>query len=270
MSKHGKGQAEHWLDSLEARHTAELTRPELLKAIRALSSRYVERRAQLPDRSALDSAGKRAAFATFYAPLHFLTTAAIVRALGATLPPASRLLDLGCGTGTASAAWALAGDSPVTIAGVDKHPWAVTEAEWTWRALGLRGQARRGDLVAALEREAALPRQRSRGPTSVLLAWSANELDASSRARLLSAVITMASRGDAVLILEPLAHGAAPWWPSWRDALDPHGARADEWKFPAALPASLEALNDAAGFETRQLSARSLWLPGALNLRAGR
>ena len=118
-------------------------------------------------------------------------------------------------------------------------------------------------MVATLEDEAALPRQRSRGPTSVLLAWSANELEASTRARLLAAVITMAARGHAVLIIEPLAHAAAPWWLSWQDALAAHGARADEWKFPAALPASLEALNDAAGFDTRQLSARSLWLPGA-------
>src|SRR6185503_19840169 len=60
-----------WLRALEQRHLANLTRQEFTRAVRALSARYVERRGQLPDRSLLDSAGKRAAFALFYAPLHF-------------------------------------------------------------------------------------------------------------------------------------------------------------------------------------------------------
>src|SRR3954462_6990053 len=101
-----------WLGALEARHLASLTPSEAARALRALSSCYVERRARLATGGALDSAGKRAAFALFYAPLHFLVTQAIVEAL-----PASRgeqgdevreVLDVGCGTGTAGAAWALA------------------------------------------------------------------------------------------------------------------------------------------------------------------
>src|SRR5262245_7039463 len=60
-----------WLDALVARHTANLSPPQFFKAIRALSARYVESRGRLPDRSPVDSAGKRAAFAAFYAPLHF-------------------------------------------------------------------------------------------------------------------------------------------------------------------------------------------------------
>jgi len=63
-----------WLVALESRHMANLTRQEFTRAVRALSARYVERRNQLPDRSPLDSAGKRAAFALFYAPVHLLTT----------------------------------------------------------------------------------------------------------------------------------------------------------------------------------------------------
>ena len=59
-----------------------MTRSEFLKAIRALSARYVERRGALPDRSPLDSAGKRAAFAGFYAPLHFLTVRAVIGGAG--------------------------------------------------------------------------------------------------------------------------------------------------------------------------------------------
>ena len=54
-----------WVEALQVRHRANLTTPEFLKAVRALSARYVERRAELPDRSPIDSAGKRSAFAAF-------------------------------------------------------------------------------------------------------------------------------------------------------------------------------------------------------------
>jgi hypothetical protein len=50
--------------SVPVKNLRALSMPELTRAIRALSARYVESRAQLPDRSPLDSAGKRAAFAT--------------------------------------------------------------------------------------------------------------------------------------------------------------------------------------------------------------
>ena len=49
-----------WLGALVARHTSTLSRAEFLKAVRALSARYVERRQELPRRSPVDSAGKRA------------------------------------------------------------------------------------------------------------------------------------------------------------------------------------------------------------------
>src|SRR4051794_40832473 len=72
---------DRWCEALIARHTASLSRPEFLKAVRALSARYVEARGRLADRSPIDSAGKRAAFAAFYAPLHFVTMREVVRAL---------------------------------------------------------------------------------------------------------------------------------------------------------------------------------------------
>src|SRR5438552_2170117 len=76
-----------WIPEREARHLAELTFPEGSGALRALSSAYVERRAKLADGAALSGAGKRAAFALFYAPLHYLSIAHIVRHLpGATDP----------------------------------------------------------------------------------------------------------------------------------------------------------------------------------------
>src|SRR6476661_888521 len=97
-----------WLDALERRHLANLTSAELTRALRALSSCYVERRGKLAGGSALEGAGKRAAFALFYGPLHFLTIGALVRAAGADALKIDTLVDLGCGTGVGAAAWALA------------------------------------------------------------------------------------------------------------------------------------------------------------------
>src|SRR3954464_4922975 len=100
---------EKWLDALHARHVATYRPKEFTHALQALSVRYVERRKELPARSPLDSAGKRAAFAAFYAPLHFLTVREILdRVAGDTAP--SRIVDLGCGTGVCGAAWALRRD----------------------------------------------------------------------------------------------------------------------------------------------------------------
>jgi methylase of polypeptide subunit release factors len=90
-----------WLAALEARHLADLRVPEVTRALRALSSAYVERRHALARGAALDSHGKRAAFALFYAPLHFMVVRHVVTALGAHRPAPSTVVDLGCGTGAA-------------------------------------------------------------------------------------------------------------------------------------------------------------------------
>src|ERR1700681_2096063 len=115
------------MQALETRHLADLTFPEVSRALRALSSAYVERRERLGEGAALAGAGKRAAFALFYGPLHYLVVREIVRALpGATVnatTPAHTLVDLGCGTGAAGAAWATADDRPPRLLGIDRHPW---------------------------------------------------------------------------------------------------------------------------------------------------
>lgn len=250
-----------WLAALEARHTAALTSSEFLKAVRALSARYVESRGRLPDRSPLDSAGKRAAFAAFYAPMHFLTTREIARALGAGGHKDGTIVDLGCGTGVASAAWALAQAARPSIRGVDRHPWVLTEAEWNWRRLELRGIARRGDLVLAAEQLAATrPAGEAPDRTTVLLGWSVNELEPAPRARLLAALTTLAAHGTRVVVIEPIARSISPWWNEWVAAFVRIGrsTRADDWKFDVALPPALDRLNEAAGFATRTLSARTL------------
>ena len=129
------------------RHLANLTRPELTRALRALSSCYVERRDKLTSGAALEGAGKRAAFALFYGPLHFLTVTAVVRALLANEIPIDTILDLGCGTGVGGAAWAMACATRPAIAGIDRNGWAVQEANWTYKAFGLRGHAKTGDVI---------------------------------------------------------------------------------------------------------------------------
>ena len=138
-----------WLGALEARHLADLRPAEVGRALRALSSAYVERRDRLAKGAALDGAGKRAAFALFYGPLHFLVVRAAVRALGAAASPVDLIADLGCGTGVAGAAWALECVPRARVFGIERHPWAADEARWTCRALGLDADVRCGDLVAS-------------------------------------------------------------------------------------------------------------------------
>lgn len=251
-----------WIDAVVARHTAAFSTPEYLKAVRALSARYVERRAALPHRSAIDSAGKRAAFAGYFAPLHLLTTARVVAALDAARGHVSTLLDLGCGTGVAGAAWAFpAGATPPSLTGVDRDAWSLAEAAWNWRMLGLVGQTRRGDFVAALA--ARLDDRRTQwAETGLLFGWSINELAGTERDALAALVLAAHERGARVLVLEPLARSAVPWWNSWAAACAACGGRADEWKFDQALPPALDRLREAAGFRTAPLGARSLWWPG--------
>jgi SAM-dependent methyltransferase len=241
-----------------------MTRSEFLKAIRALSVRYVERRGALPDRSPLDSAGKRAAFAGFYAPLHFLTAQRVIAELGG--PPAvDSILDAGCGTGVASAAWALASARKPTIDGVDLNAWAVDEARATWRALDLDGRASRGDFVDRIDQLARRPARGSSSSTAgVVFGWSLNELDRPARDRARVAVEALASKGASILILEPIARSLVPWWSEWAQAATSRNGRDDEWRFEAALPPTLSELSNEAGFSKEELTVRSL----AVNWRA--
>jgi SAM-dependent methyltransferase len=241
-----------WLAALEARHLSNLRVQEVTRALRALSSAYVQRRGPAISRS-LDTAGKRAAFALFYAPLHLLTTDLVVRALGAETNPPRSILDMGCGTGVAGAAWALAADGRPHVTGIDRHPWAVEEARRTYRELRVAGRARAGDLVR-------LP---PLAPGSaVIAAYVLNELPAATRELLEALLIDAARRGARILIIEPIARSIAPWWDTLAVPIVAAGGRADEWRFPVDLPASLRVLDKAAGLDHRELTARSLYCPG--------
>lgn len=239
-----------WLAALEARHLANLTRPELTRALRALSSCYVERREKLTGGAALEGAGKRAAFALFYGPLHFLTVTAVVRAVLAHEIPLDTIADLGCGTGVAGAAWAAACATPPSISALDRNTWAVQEANWTYKTLGLRGHARTGDVVRNYPADGK--------KTAVLLAYTVNELPADTRAALLERVSATARAGSRLLIVEPIARGVTSWWPEWTSRLAADGARADEWRFPAKLPPLTRQIAKGAGFDPRELTARTI------------
>jgi hypothetical protein len=239
-----------WLAALEARHLANLTRPELTRALRALSSCYVERRDKLTSGAALEGAGKRAAFALFYGPLHFLTVTAVVRAMLAHELPIQAIADLGCGTGVGGAAWAAACAKPPSIAGVDRNTWAVQEANWTYKTFGLQGHARSGDIVRNYPAAAS--------GTAVLLAYAVNELPADTRTALLEKVSASTRAGARLLIVEPIARGVTVWWPDWTERLVADGARADEWRFPAKLPPLTRQIAKGAGLDPRELLARTI------------
>ncbi len=240
-----------WLAALDERHLADLTPREVARALRALSSCYVERRGKLAAGGALDSAGKRAAFALFYAPLHFLVAREVVRALPGAAAPVATLIDLGCGTGSAGAAWASEAGAR-RMAGVDRNGWAVAEATATYRAFGLSGRAAQGDLLRT---------RLDPGPgDAVLAAYTINELPDESRRELLPRLISAHERGARVLVIEPIARRHGAWWREWADAFQRAEGRADEWRFATALPTRQRDLAKAAGLDPRELTARTLWL----------
>lgn len=245
-----------WLAALEKRHLASLTRQEFTRAVRALSARYVERRGQLPERSPLDSAGKRAAFALFYAPLHFLTADLALSRAGVRTG-LKHIVDLGCGTGVCGAAWALRHAPRPSLAGVDASAWAVNEARWNWRTMGLRGQASRGDLLAAARGLLKQPAA-SLSATGLIAGWTVNELPKAARDQLLDVIDDVLARGATVVILEPLARGVTPWWDEWTSRLAPHGIQSSDIKAAVELPQPLAGFSAAAGFRKDELGARLL------------
>jgi hypothetical protein len=242
---------DRWLESLEDRHLADLRFSEVTRALRTLSSGYVERRATLSARSAFDGAGKRAAYSLFYGPLHFLTVRAIVQHLPGAQDPIGHVADWGCGTGAAGAAWATAVAPLPRLSAVDVHPWALAEASATYKAFGLDADVRRSDVL------------RARVPPSaeaLVAGWVVNELREQTRNDLLPRLLELARRGTRVLVVEPIATSVSPWWPQWARAFESAGGRADEWRFAVELPPLLRRLDKAAGMRHEELTARSLWM----------
>jgi len=242
-----------WFEALERRHLADLTFVEVRRSIQTLSSIYIERRDRLGTGAALRGAGKRAAFALFFAPLHFLLVREIVRALHAFIPYGTEILDLGCGTGPAGAAWALETDGSTSVLGVEVNSWALEECRWNYRHLGIRGATRKTDLRTF----------HLSASSAVVAAFTINELQPDDRARFRNECLNVHRSGFPVLVVEPSARRLTGWWSDWENHITPAGGRPDEWRFRVPLPERLALMDRAAGLDHRELTGRSLWLPGA-------
>jgi protein-L-isoaspartate O-methyltransferase len=242
-----------WLAALEVRHLANLRVAEVTRALRALSSAYVERRHKVASGTTLDSAGKRAAFALYYGPMHFIATAHVIQSLDAARP--RHILDVGCGTGTVGAAWALYAGGP-QVTGIDRHPWAVDETRLTYRDLALTGRARHGDASRLA------PARGADAPDALALGYVLNELPAETRTRVETHLLERAAAGSALLILEPISKAIAPWWDRTAEVFVGAGGRVDEWKFQPEVPEIVALLGKGAGLNYRELRLRSIFVPG--------
>jgi SAM-dependent methyltransferase len=243
-----------WLEAAVLRHSAALEFREVRKGVQALTSLYVDRRpgGDLAAR-ALEGRGKRAAVATYYAPLHFLAVHhALARVGAARLGAVRRVVDLGCGTGAAGAAAARAVGAERALA-IDRSGFALSEARRSYAAFGVLADTRRGRVPDALPRAGA--------GELLVLGWFANELGDAERAALLEALRAALGAGAALLLLEPLAGAVSPWWRSWARALTPLGVEEPRFKTRLALPEWIARLDRAAGLDHRILGARVLLGP---------
>ncbi len=251
----------NFLQDLEARHLADLRFSEVTRALRALSSAYVERRdSALADHKALDGAGTRAAFALSYGPLHFLLVQHIITSIAPALAP-GLVVDLGCGTGVAGAAVAgylrgLRHPDHLRVLGLDTHPWTLDEARATYKALGIRHDVRRAHAA----------RTRFPADTSIVVAaFVVNELKDGDRAELLKNLIGNLEPGTPkqqrrVLIVEPISQRISPWWDDWAARFTKLGGRADVWKARIDPPPLVKRLAKASGLRPEMLTARSLFV----------
>jgi hypothetical protein len=239
---------DRWIHDLESRHLADLTVPEVARALRALSTAYVERRSAIGARRVLDGAGKRAAFALYYGPVHFLAVSSVLDALAIDAGRPLPVLDLGCGTGAVGAAVA-ASTGARAVTGIDTHPWALDQARHTYAVFG---------LAATLSRASVSRVRVPKRPVTIAAGYVVNELADDERARLLDTLLAAARAGSRLVVVEPLARGATPWWTGWTDALTTVAARADEWKLSVDPPAIVRKLGDAAGLTATQVNIRTL------------
>jgi trans-aconitate methyltransferase len=163
------------------------------------------------------------------------------------------IIDLGCGSGVAGAAWALCSDPPANVVGVDLNPELLREAAQNWRELGVRGGTVRSHIAKY---------RWPKPPVSIVAAFTINELDEHDRETLWQALTRQVQGGSRVLIVEPLATRITPWWQEWARRAAEIGGRADEWHFEVELPQRVFLLGKSAGLDPRELGARTIWLAG--------
>lgn len=241
-----------WVEAAFARELATLTFSEISRSLASLTQDYVQRRARLAGRAALAGRGKRAAFALYYAPRHYAVVRHALLQLGLEACQVPLIVDLGCGSAVAGAAWSGLYVPRPAVLGVDPAAWALVEAQATCSALAVPLRT-----VRATASRLRWPR----GPLGVVAGWMVNELEEAPRAALLAVLARRAASGDALLVVEPLATRITPWWPEWSAHFAAWGGRADVWRCTAELPAPVVELGRAARLDPRELGGRTLWLP---------
>jgi hypothetical protein len=244
-----------WVEAAFDNALHDVTWSELARSLTALSADYVHRRARLRTH-AFDGRGKRAAFATYYAPRHYILVRELMTAVDPTGLRPDHVVDLGCGTGAASAAWLTAHGTSPHVTAIDVLAWAVAQARTTYAAFGIA------------HRVVCTPLERFRwasSPAGIVAAFTVNEIDDRARDALQRQLQQQARSGSTILVLEPLAKRAAPWWDEWVAAFDSYGGRALEYRIPTdrareLLPERVIQLGRSAHLDPLDLSARALWV----------
>ena len=189
-----------WIQDLETRHLSDLRFAEVSRALRALSSTYIERRRTIHHGAALAGAGKRAAFALFYGPLHYLIVREVVQP-----NRRGRRAEI-CARRSGLWDWRLG-------RGMGGQDSTIRQAVAIDRTLvGRRGNT---NLPAFRRDRPVAPGRYDFGCVAGMAGGIAGgvrreRVPADARDRLLQRFLERAARGDAVLVVEPVARRSRP------------------------------------------------------------
>ena len=243
-----------WIHDLETRHLSDLRFAEVSRALRALSSTYIERRATIHHGAC---AGRRRETRRVCPVLRSPSLLDRQRKSSAAWTPACRTQPCWSISAAARAPRERHGpqqDSTSRQAiAIDRNPWAIAEAAHTYRHFGVRVRTQPGRYgfghVAGCGGSAGRILRSMSCLATLAIACSTASSSAPPAAMPSSSI-------------EPVARTVAPWWSAWQSAFcsrwrtrRTNGASAPQ------LPDIVAKLDRAAGLDHRELTARSLWIP---------